>query len=159
MTTIAPTANVFENASVNDTAEVLDRSTVKGNARLWDGVCVCGYAVIEGHAVLTGEVVVSERAVVGGSASLDGFSQIKGDGNVQEVADYICVGPTTNENCRITAHRDSIIGIRVNCDELSFSLPDFETWAKQTFSHNQKTLKCFLLIVDLIKNHFDITEA
>ena len=128
--------NIFDDAWVSDDARV------SGNARVFDDVRVFGDAWVFGNANILGNAEVSGNARVSGNAI------------IKKTADYLTLGPAKSSGRFTTAHKDSVIGVRVNCGCFSGSLDEFQQAIKETHKEKPEYLRQYLAFVYVIREHF-----
>lgn len=106
-----------------------------------------------------------------GNASMDGNSSmhdnsvlintplvanavIKGDGLVKSLQDYIVIGPAISSARFTTAHRDSVIGVRINTGCFTGSLKEFIAAINKTHAYNPTAHAQYMAFVALIRAQF-----
>ena len=99
---------------------------------------------------------VSGNARVYGYAHVSGNAYVSGDAHVEKTSDYLVVGPAASSGRYTTAHKDSIIGIRVNCGCFSGTVKEFAAAFEETHKDNPEFLKQYRLFVRLIADNFDV---
>ena len=148
--------NVFDNAKVYDNARV------SGNARVYDNVWVSGDAEVSGNARVSGDAEVSGNAVVSGNAEVSGYAEVygnarvSGDAVIEKTSDYLVIGPAKSSGRFTTAHRDSKIGVRVNCGCFSGTVHEFSKAIETTHKNNQEALEQYRLFCQLIAFNFNV---
>ena len=120
--------NVTENAQVSDDARVY------GNALVYDNARVCGDALVSGDAWVCGDAVI------------------------KKTSDYLVIGPAKSSGRFTTAHRDSKIGVRVNCGCFSGTVREFSEAIEKTHKDNREALEQYRLFCQLIAFNFGVTE-
>jgi UDP-3-O-[3-hydroxymyristoyl] glucosamine N-acyltransferase len=121
-------------------------------------VRVSGKAEIGGDAVLTGNVLVGDRANisdrvrVNGSVFVGGDTALLGDGLINSGLDFLVVGPIGKCRDYITAHRDVVLGLRVNTGARSGPLEDFTASVEAV--RNSYYYKEYKIVIELFRNRF-----
>ena len=118
--------NVFDNARVYGNAEVYGNARVSGNAKVSGNACVYGNAVVSGDAFIA------------------------------KTSDYLVIGPAKSSGRFTTAHRDSKIGVRVNCGCFSGTVHEFSKAIETTHKNNQEALEQYRLFCQLIAFNFNV---
>jgi UDP-3-O-[3-hydroxymyristoyl] glucosamine N-acyltransferase len=142
--------NIFDNARVYGNAQVSGNAVVSGDAR------VSGNAQVFGDAWVFGNAQVSGNAQVFGDAWVFGNAKVSGAALIEKTSNYIVIGPAKSSGRYTTAHRDSVIGVRVNCGCFSGSIDEFINAINETHKDNKEFQKEYLLFVALIKNRFGV---
>jgi len=117
---------------------------------VFDNAYVSGNASVSDNASVSGDAHVSSNAHVSGNA------RVSGDAHVEKTSDYLVVGPAASSGRYTTAHKDSIIGIRVNCGCFSGTVKEFAAAVEETHKDNPEFLKQYRLFVRLIADNFDV---
>lgn len=121
-----------------------------GNARVYRNARVSGNAQVYGDALVYGNAQVSGNAWVSGNA------QVSGNGLIEKTSDYLVIGPAKSSGRFTTAHKDSKIGIRVNCGCFSGTVKEFSEAIEETHKNNKEHLKQYRLFCQLIAFNFNI---
>ena len=115
---------VIDCASITDDAEISGFSVVKGNS------VVCETAYVSDNTTIDGNSQIMGSSHIHGNATISGFSLIRGEADISSNNNHLVIGPLGHSGGYLTAHTDSEIGLRVNCDEFSGSTEDFIQWSK-----------------------------
>ena len=99
---------------------------------------------------------VFDNAHVSGYAHVSGNARVSGDAHVEKTSDYLVVGPAASSGRYTTAHKDSVIGVRVNCGCFSGTVKEFAAAVEETHKDNPEFLKQYRLFVRLIADNFDV---
>jgi UDP-3-O-[3-hydroxymyristoyl] glucosamine N-acyltransferase len=142
--------NVFDNALVYGDARVSGDARVYGNARVSDNAMVSGDARVYGDAMVYGNARVS------GDAEVSGDARVSGDAVIEKTSDYLVIGPAKSSGRFTTAHRDSKIGVRVNCGCFSGTVHEFSKAIETTHKDNQEALEQYRLFCQLIAFNFNV---
>jgi hypothetical protein len=113
---------------------------------------------ILGDAQVFGNARVSGEARVSGDAWVFGNALVSGNGLIEKTADYLVVGPAKSSGRFTTAHKDSKIGIRVNCGCFSGTVKEFSKAIEETHKDNKEHLEQYRLFCQLIAFNFGVTE-
>ena len=148
--------NIFDNAQVSGSARVFGDAVVSGDARVSGNAWVYDNAVVSGDAWVSGNAWVYDNAQVSGDAWVSGNAQVSGNALIEKTSDYIVIGPSKSSGRYATAHRDSVIGVRVNCGCFSGSVDEFINAINETHKDNKEFQAEYLLFVALIKNRFGV---
>ena len=125
---------------------ILYDAQVSGNARVSDN------AQVSDNARVYGDAQVSDNARVSGDA------RVSGNAIIQKTADYLVIGPAKSSGRFTTAHKDSKIGVRVNCGCFSGSVKEFSEAIEETHKNNKEALEQYRLFCQLIAFNFGVTE-
>jgi hypothetical protein len=109
---------------------------------------------IQGNAKVYGNALVYGNAKVYGNARVSGNALVSGDGKIEKTGDYLVLGPAKSSGRFTTAHKDSKIGIRVNCGCFSGTTDEFLKAIEETHRENQEALKQYRLFHALIVDNF-----
>ena len=93
---------------------------------------------------------IFDNALVSGDARVAGNARVSGN------ADILVIGPAKSSGRYTTAHRDSVIGIRVNCGCFSGTIEEFSTTIEETHKDNPAHLSQYRAFVALIKANFNL---
>ena len=93
------------------------------------------------------------NAKVSGDAWVSGNARVFGNAVIQKISDYITLGPALSSGRFTTAHKDSKIGVRVNCGCFSGSLSEFvqaiETTHKETNKQAYNQYMAFVTVIEV----------
>ena len=89
-------------------------------------------------------------------AWVSGNAQVSGDGLILETSDYLVIGPAKSSGRFTTAHKDSKIGIRVNCGCFSGTVKEFSEAIEKTHKDNKEHLEQYRLFCQLIAFNFNV---
>ena len=103
-----------------------------------------------------GNAQVSGDALVCGDAQVSGNAQVYGYGIIEKTSDYLVIGPAKSSGRFTTAHKDSKIGIRVNCGCFSGTVKEFSKAIEKTHKHNKEHLEQYRLFCQLIAFNFNV---
>ena len=115
-------------------------------------------AWVSGNARVSGDAQVLGNAWVSGNARVSGDAQVSGNALIEKTADYLVIGPAKSSGRFTTAHKDSKIGIRVNCGCFSGSVKEFSAAIEKTHKDNKEHLEQYRLFCQLISFNFGVTE-
>ena len=149
---VSGNAWVSGNTQVSGNAWVSDNARVYGNARVSDNARVSGNTQVSGNARVYG------NAWVYGDAQVSGNARVSGNGLIQKTSDYLIVGPAKSSGRFTTAHKDSKIGIRVNCGCFSGTVKEFSEAIEKAHKGNKEHLEQYRLFCQLIAFNFGVTE-
>lgn len=93
-----------------------------------------------------------------GNARVFGFIAVSGDALIEKTADYLVIGPAKSSGRLTTAHKDSKIGVRVNCGCFSGTVKEFSEAIEKTHKDNKEHLEQYRLFCQLIASSFGVTE-
>jgi hypothetical protein len=139
------------NLSVYGDAWVYGDARVSGNARVSGDAWVSGNARVSGNAEVYGDAEVYGNARVYGDARVSGNAWMYGD------ACYLLIGPAKSSGRFTTAHKDSKIGVRVNCGCFTGTVKEFANAIEKTHANNQSALEQYRLFCQLIAFNFGVT--
>jgi hypothetical protein len=122
------------------------------------GKHILGNAEVSDNAEVSGNARVYGNARVTGNAGVYGNAGVSGNGLIQKTSDYLVVGPAKSSGRFTTAHRDSKIGIRVNCGCFSGTVKQFSEAIEETHKDNKEHLEQYRLFCQLIAFNFGVTE-
>jgi UDP-3-O-[3-hydroxymyristoyl] glucosamine N-acyltransferase len=148
--------NVYGSAIISGNARIFDNAVISGNAHIFDNAIISGNAIIMGNAVIYGNAIICGNAIIYNDAIISGNARISGNADIRETSDYLVVGPAKSSEQFTTAHKDSVIGIRINCGCFSGTVNEFEVAIKETHKNNTKARNQYLAFVALIKANFDL---
>jgi len=173
---IPPTATIWPTATVSRDVVIKDYALVFGNAKVLDfavlefAAKVADYAVVRGwarigpysivdeHAEVCDKAVIDRalvcgRARVGGNAFITPHAIIRGDAVIEGDEDFVVIGELTGHG-HVTAHRDGVIGVRVNWGAFSGTIEEFEN--KVAHREYMKYPRCGQMraAIELIKEKF-----
>jgi hypothetical protein len=126
---------------------------VSGNAQ------VLGNAWVSGDAQVFGNAWVSGDAQVFGNALVSGDARVSGDAKIEKTSDYLVIGPAKSSGRFTTSHKDSKIGIRVNCGCFSGTVKEFSEAIEETHKDNKEYLEQYRLFCQLITFNFGVENA
>ncbi len=107
-------------------------------------------------AQVSGNARVSDNALVHGDARVYGNALVYGDAVIAKTSDYLVVGPAKSSGRFTTAHRDSKIGVRVNCGCFSGTVLEFSEAIEKTHKDNREALEQYRLFCQLIAFNFGV---
>ena len=129
---------------------------VFGDAVVYANARVCGNAEVYGNARVYGDAVVYGNAVVSGNAWVYGNAVVSGNAVIEKTSDYLVIGPAKSSGRFTTAHRDSKIGVRVNCGCFSGTVHEFSKAIETTHKDNQEALEQYRLFCQFIAFNFNV---
>ena len=103
-------------------------------------------------ATVCGSAEVCDSAVVRGPA------QVCENGLIRHTRDHIVLGPAISSGRFTTAHRDSNIGIRVNCGCFSGTFAEFKKSIERTHKDHGPALEQYRCFAALIEAHFALAD-
>jgi hypothetical protein len=83
---------------------------------------------------------------------------VSGNAQIEKTEDYLVIGPAKSSGRYTTAHKDSKIGVRVNCGCFSGTVREFSKAIEKTHKDNQEHLQQYRLFCQLIAFNFGVTE-
>ena len=95
-------------------------------------------------------------AQVSGNARVSGIAQVSGNALIEKTSDYLVIGPAKSSGRFTTAHKDSKIGIRVNCGCFSGTVKEFSDAIEKTHKNNKEYLEQYRLFCQLIAFNFNV---
>ena len=98
------------------------------------------------NAKVSDNAVVSNNAVVSGNAL------------IETKEDYLVIGPAKSSGRFTTAHKDSKIGVRVNCGCFSGTVKEFSEAIENTHKDDKDALEQYRLFCQLIAFNFGVKE-
>lgn len=154
---------VYQNAEIYGTARLSDNVAVFGNACVGGNAEVSGNTQIRGNALVESEVVLSGDVVIFGNAIINTISPILilnghfGDSAlILTKNDYIVFDSVGSRHDILTAYKTGKGGVRINTGCFSGSIDEFKSQLIKTHKDNEKIKNEYLLILEIIKNRFDI---
>ena len=114
-------------------------------------------AMVSGNAEVSGNVMVCDNAMVSGNAEVSGNAMVSGNALIKKSADILIVGPALSSGRYTTAHKDSLIGVRINTGCFSGSLDEFKLAIETTHKDSPQALKQYRSFVRLFEEHFEDT--
>jgi len=90
------------------------------------------------------------------NAWVSGNAVVYGDGIIEKTSDYLVIGPAKSSGRFTTAHKDSKIGVRVNCGCFSGTVKEFSEAIEKTHKDNKEALKQYRLFCQLIAFNFGV---
>lgn len=129
---------------ISGSVAIFDNARISGNVRISEDAVISGYAEISGDARISGTVRISGNAVISGNAE------------ITEISDFLTLGPAKSSRNFTTAHKDSVIGVRVNCGCFSGSVEEFISAIQKTHANNPEYLAQYMAFVHVIKIHFNL---
>ncbi len=157
-------AQVSGNACVYGNARVSGNTSVSGNACVYGNTSVFGDAQVyedarvSGNARVSGDARVYGNARVSGDARVYGNARVSGDGLIEKTSAYLVIGPAKSSGRFTTAHKDSKIGVRVNCGCFSGTVKEFSEAIEKTHKDNKEHLEQYRLFWQMIAFNFGVTE-
>ena len=160
--------NLSDDAWVYEEARVCGDAKVYGNARVCDNAQVYGNARVCDNAQVYGEAKVYDNARVYGNAEISGDVRICGDvgirrylfnsthGKISCDNDYIVFCNVGSRHDNLTAYRTIYDGVRLNVGCFEGSIDEFQKQVLKKHKNNTLVKNEYLLIIDIIKNRFDI---
>jgi hypothetical protein len=121
-----------------------------------DNACVSGTAQVFGDAWVFDNAQVFGNACVSGTAQVCGNARVCGDAIIEKTSDYLVIGPAKSSGRFTTAHRDSKIGVRVNCGCFSGTVHEFSRAIEDTHKDNQEALEQYRRFCQLIAFNFSV---
>jgi hypothetical protein len=88
------------------------------------------------------------------NARVFGAALVHGDAVIEKTSDYLILGPAKSSGRFTTAHKDSKIGIRVNCGCFSGTTDEFKRAIEETHKDNPEALKQYRLFHQWIVSNF-----
>lgn len=149
---------MVKNKHIFDNAFVSGNAFVYGNATVYGDAMVSGNAVVYGNAEVYGNAMVADNAEVFGDAEVSGNAEVYGNALIEKTSDYLVVGPAKSSGRFTTAHKDSKIGVRVNCGCFSGTVREFSEAIEKTHANNKEYLEQYRLFCQLIAFNFGVTE-
>ena len=143
---------VHGNAQVYGNARVYENAWVSENAQVYENARVSEDARVSGNAWVYG------NARVHGNAQVYGNAQVSGNALIEKTSDYLVIGPAKSSGRFTTAHKDSKIGVRVNCGCFSGTVKEFSEAIEKTHKDNKEHLAQYRLFCQLIAFNFGVTE-
>ena len=110
-----------------------------------------------GNAWVSGNALVYDNARVYGNARVSGDALVSGNAIIEKTSDYLTIGPAKSSGRFTTAHKDSKIGVRVNCGCFSGTVKEFSEAIEKTHKDNKEHLEQYRLFCQLIAFNFGIT--
>ena len=153
---VCGSAQVFGNAAVYRNAQVFGNAAVYGDARVCGSAQVFGDAQVFGNAAVYHDAQVFGNAQVCGDAQVFGNARVCGNAIIEKTSDYLVVGPAKSSGRFTTAHRDSKIGVRVNCGCFSGTVHEFSRAIEATHKDNQEALEQYRRFCQLIAFNFNV---
>ena len=101
---------------------------------------------------------VRDSATVCGSATVRDSAMVCGNGLIQHTRDYIVLGPAISSWRFTTAHRDSKIGVRINCGCFTGTLAEFKASIERTHKDHGPALEQYRCFAALIEAHFALAD-
>lgn len=132
-------ATIIENAHIKDNTRVTDHASVGGNAYLQDKVIVEDYANITGTAQLKYNATVGSHALI------------------KHTNDYIIFNNVGSRHDTLTAYRTKYNGVRISVGCFLGSIDEFKNMVLTTHENHEQIKNEYLLIIEVIKNHFEIS--
>ena len=102
---------------------------------------------------------ISGNAQVFDYAQVSSNAQVSGDGLIEKTSDYLVIGPAKSSGRFTTAHKDSKIGIRVNCGCFSGTVKEFSEAIEETHKNNKEHLEQYRLFCYLITLNFGVENV
>ena len=121
----------------------IKHNNISGNAKVYEDAQVYGDALVSGNARVYGNARVSGNALV------------YGDALIENTSDYLVIGPAKSSGRFTTAHKDSKIGVRVNCGCFSGTVKEFSEAIERTHKNNKEHLEQYRLFCRLIALNFE----
>lgn len=181
----SPTAHMHGNSGIYGNSSMYDNSVMYGNSSMHGNSSLHNNSSMRGNSVMYGNSSMRDNSIMHdnssmydnsimrgnsgmyGNSSMRGNSQIintalygcadiRGDGLLKSRTDYIVLGPAKSSERFTTAHKDSLIGIRVNTGCFSGSLDEFIAAIQETHANNPSVFKQYMGFVACIKAHFEL---
>ena len=112
-------AEVYGNAKVSEWSRISGKAEVYEYAKIWENAQVYGNAKVYGNAEIYG------LSCIAGNAEVYGNARIRGNGEILKTEDYLEIQSPDVYAKYITLHRDTKIGIRINCGGCSETLEEY----------------------------------
>jgi hypothetical protein len=126
----AQNAKMYENSKMYDNSMMYENSSMHDNSMMYD------------------------NSIIKNDTRLFSNTILHGDALCESTADYLILGPAKSSQRFTTAHRDTKIGIRINCGCFSGTIAEFEQAIETTHEKNPEFLAQYRGFVALIKIHF-----
>ena len=107
---------------------------------------------------MTNKQNIFGNARVSGNAQVYGNARVYGNAMIGKTSDYLVIGPAKSSGRFTTAHKDSKIGIRVNCGCFSGSVKEFSEAIEKTHKDNKEHLEQYRLFCQLIAFNFGVEQ-
>ena len=130
---------------------------VKGK-HILGNASVYGDARVSGNAYVHGDAHVYGNARVSGNAYVHGNARVSGNALIGKSSDYLVIGPAKSSGRFTTAHKDSKIGVRVNCGCFSGTVKEFSEAIEKTHKDSKEHLEQYRMFCQLIAFNFGVTE-
>ena len=147
-------AQVYGEARVYGEAQVYGEARVSSCAQVYGNAQVYSNAQVYGEARVYHSAQVYDNAQVYGEALVSGCACVSGDAVICSSADWITVGPAVSSRRFTTAHRDTRLGVRVNCGCFSGSLAEFAAAIEKTHQNSPQDLARYRAFHRLIMDVF-----
>ena len=89
-------------------------------------------------------------------AQVSGNAWVFGNAQIKKTSDYLVLGPAKSSGRFTTAHKDSKIGVRVNCGCFSGTVKEFSEAIEKTHKDNKEHLEQYRLFCQLIAFNFGV---
>ena len=127
-----------------------------GGGWVADTATVDETAYVGAEAQVFCDAKVYGNAVVFGNAWVSSDAEVCGNAIIEKTSDYLVVGPAKSSGRFTTAHRDSKIGVRVNCGCFSGTVHEFSRAIEATHKDNQEALEQYRRFCQLIAFNFNV---
>ena len=118
---------------------------------------VFGNAKVYGNAWVLDNAEVFGNAWVSGDAKVFGNAEVYGNANMHDAADILWISRVGSRLGTTTAFKNKDGGISIACGCFYGTLAEFAEKVKETH-HNNKFAKEYNLLIELIKEHFEVEE-
>jgi hypothetical protein len=85
-------------------------------------------------------------------------ARVYGNAQIEKTSDHLVIGPAKSSGRCTTAHKDSKIGVRVNCGCFSGTVKEFSEAIEKAHKDNKEHLEQYRLFCQLIAFNFGLTE-
>lgn len=156
-TIVSQNADIYGTARLSDNAFVFGNACVCGNAEVSGNTQIKGDALVGGEVALSGDVAIFDNAIINTISPTLILNGHFGDSAlIRTNDDYIVFDSVGSRHDILTVYKTPRGGIRMNTGCFSGSIDEFKTQVMKTHKDNEKIKNEYLLILEVIKNRFDI---
>ena len=152
---VTDSAYVMGKARVMGNALVADSALVTDSAHVMDFARVMGNALVADSARVMGNALVTDFARVMGKARVTDSAHVIGKARVTDASDYITIGAIGSRNDTTTFYRGADGKIYVSCGCFNGTIDDFAAKVKQVHA-GTKHERTYLLAIELAKAQINV---
>ena len=153
---IYASAFVGDNAYIGRDASVTDNAQVAGSACVTDRARIQDQAIVKENAHVGDDANIRDNAVISGGAIVHGTPLIGENACIKDESEFIVFENVGSRHDVLIAYKTKYCGVRIKVGCFLGSLDEFKIQTLKTHKNNEKVKNEYLLILEVIKNRFEI---